>query len=128
MFYKVAADFVVFIHFMWIVFVILGFPVFFYFNLARWRLLHLAALIAAIIMQLTQTVCPLTYLEAYLKLKNMSGAVYPGSFIVEKIESIIYIEDLATLERITCLTIIFFIIVLLSFWFKPVKLKREKEV
>jgi len=128
MFYKIAADFVVFVHFMWIVFVILGFPVFLYFNLSRWRLLHLTALIATIIMQLTQTVCPLTYLEVYLKSKNISGAFYPGSFIIGKIEDIIYLEDLATLEKITCLTIIFFIIVLLSFWFKPVKLKREKEV
>ena len=128
MFYKVVADFVIFTHFMWILFVILGFPVFLYFNLSRWRLLHLTALIATIIMQLTQTVCPLTYLEVYLKSQNISGAVYPGSFIVEKIEGIIYIEDLATIERITCLTIIFFVIVLVSFWFKPVKLKREKEV
>ncbi len=128
MFYKVAADFVIFTHFMWILFVVLGFPVFLYFNLSRWRLLHLAALIAAIIMQLTHTVCPLTYLEAYLKSKDISGAVYPGSFIIEKVESMIYIEDLVTLERITYLTLIFFIIVLLSFWFRPIKLKREKGV
>ncbi|MDO9528764.1 MAG: DUF2784 family protein [Syntrophales bacterium] len=127
MFYKVAADFVIFIHFMWIVFVILGFPVFFYFNLSRWRLLHLTALVAAVIMQITQTICPLTYLEVYLKSKNISGAVYPGSFVIERIENIIYIENLATLERITCLTAIFFMVVLLSFWFKPIKLKREKK-
>ncbi|MBE9546514.1 MAG: DUF2784 family protein [Proteobacteria bacterium] len=126
MFYKVAADFVIITHFMWILFVILGFPVFLYFNLSIWRLLHLAALIAAIIMQLTRTICPLTYLEAYLKSKDISGAVYPGAFIIAKIESIIYVEDLITLERITCLTLFFFIIVLLSFWFRPIKLKREK--
>lgn len=128
MFYKVAADFVIVIHFMWIVFVILGFPVFLYFNLSRWRLLHLTALIATIIMQATQTICPLTYLEAYLKSRNMSGAVYPGSFIIGRIEDIIYVEDLITLERITYLTVIFFVVVLFSFWFKPVKLKRDKKV
>ena len=126
MFYKVAADFVIITHFMWIVFVVLGFPVFLYFNLSRWRLLHLAALIATIVMQLTRIVCPLTYLEAYLKSKNISDAVYPGSFIIERIEDIIYIEDLITLERITYLTLIFFIIVLVSFWFRPIKLKRGK--
>lgn len=128
MYYKVAADFVIVIHFMWIVFVILGFPVFLYFNLSRWRLLHLTALIATIIMQATQTICPLTYLEAYLKSRNMSGAVYPGSFIIGRIEDIIYVEDLITLERITYLTVIFFVVVLFSFWFKPVKLKRDKKV
>ena len=126
MFYKVTADFVIFTHFMWILFVILGFPVFLYFNMPGWRLLHLTALIATIIMQLTQTICPLTYLEAYLKSKNISDAVYPGAFIMEKVESIIYVEDLITLEKITCLTTIFFIIVLLSFLFRPVKLKRGK--
>ncbi|MBW2595983.1 MAG: DUF2784 family protein [Deltaproteobacteria bacterium] len=126
MFYKVTADFVIFTHFMWILFVILGFPVFLYFNMPRWRLLHLAALIAAIIMQLTRTICPLTYLEAYLKSKNISDAVYPGAFIIEKVESIIYVEDIVTLEKITCLTAIFFIIVLLSFLFRPVKLKWGK--
>lgn len=126
MFYKVAADFVIVIHFMWIVFVILGFPVFLCLNLSRWRLIHLTALITTIIMQVTQTICPLTYLEAYLKSKNISNAVYPGSFIIERIEDIIYVEDLITLERITYLTTIFFMVVLLSFWFKPVKLKREE--
>ena len=126
MFYKVTADFVIFTHFMWILFVILGFPVFLYFNLPGWRLLHLATLIATIIMQLTQTICPLTYLEAYLKSKNISDAVYPGAFIMEKVESIIYVEDLITLEKITCLTAIFFIIVSLSFLFRPAKLKRGK--
>ncbi len=126
MFYQVTADLVIVTHFMWILFVVLGFPVFLYLNLPGWRLLHLAALIATIIMQITRTICPLTYLEAYLKSKNISDAVYPGAFIIEKVESMIYVDDLITLERITWLTTIFFIIVLLSFWFRPVKLKREK--
>lgn len=126
MFYKVTADFIILTHFTWILFVIVGFPVFFYFNLTVWRLLHVAALIVTILMQLTRTICPLTYLEAYLKSKNISEAVYPGSFIIERIEGIIYVEDLVTLERISCLTILFFIIVLFSFWFRPVELKRTK--
>ena len=126
MFYQVTADLVIVTHFMWILFVVLGFPVFLYLNLPGWRLLHLAALIATIIMQITRTICPLTYLEAYLKSKNISDAVYPGAFIIEKVESMIYVDDLITLERITWLTTIFFIMVLLSFWFRPVKLKREK--
>jgi hypothetical protein len=128
MFYKVAADFVIVIHFMWIVFVILGFPVFLSLNLSRWRLIHLAALITTLMMQITRTVCPLTYLEAYLKSKDVFGTVYPGSFIIGRIENMIYVEDVLTLERISYLTVIFFVVVLFSFWFKPVKLKREKKV
>jgi hypothetical protein len=124
MFYGVAADGVIFLHFLWIAFVILGFPIFLFLNLPGWRIFHLAALIAMIIMQLTRTICPLTYLEAYLKSKGASGQVYPGQFMIETIEKLIYVENL-TLEKITYLTIIFFIAVLLSFWFKPLIFKKS---
>ncbi|HVO66603.1 MAG TPA: DUF2784 domain-containing protein [Syntrophales bacterium] len=116
--YKVAADFIIFIHFLWIAFVILGFPVFLYLNWPKWRVFHLIALIAIIVMQLTHTICPLTYLEAYLKSKGTAGQVYPGQFMIDTIEKLIYVEDL-TLEKIMYATIIFFIVVLLSFWFRP---------
>ena len=124
MFYKIAADLVIFLHFLWIAFVILGFPIFLFLNLRGWRIFHLAALIVMIIMQLTRTICPLTYLEAYLKSKGASGQVYAGQFMIETIEKLIYVENL-TLEKITYLTIIFFIAVLLSFWFKPLIFKKS---
>lgn len=123
MLFKIAVDSIVFIHFLWILFIILGFPIFLYFNLYKWRIFHLIALIAAIIMQITRTICPLTYLEAYLKSKDIDHSVYPGSFIIEKIEGLIYVQDV-TLQKIACLTIIFFVVVLLSFWFRPVKRQR----
>jgi hypothetical protein len=122
MLYRIAADFVIFIHFFWIAFVILGFPVFLILNLPKWRAIHLTALIGMVVMQLTRTICPLTYLEAYLKSKGASGHVYPGQFMIHTIEKLIYVEDL-TIEKITCATIIFLIVVLLSFWFRPVRFK-----
>lgn len=122
MFYRIAADGVLLIHFLWIAFVVLGFPLFLYMNLPRWRIAHLLALVIMIIMQLTRTICPLTYLEAYLKSKGTSGHVYPGQFMIESIEKLIYVENL-TLEKITCLTMIFFVVVLLSFWLKPITFK-----
>ena len=125
MFYRIAADLVILAHFLWITFLVLGFPVFLYLNLPRWRIFHLVALIAMIIMQLTRTICPLTYIEAYLKSKGESGQVYPGQFTIETIENLIYVEDL-TLEKITYATLLFFVVVLLSFWFRPVTLKKKK--
>lgn len=122
MLYRIAADGVLLIHFLWIAFVILGFPLFLYINLPGWRIVHLLVLVIMIIMQLTRTICPLTYLEAYLKSKGTSGHVYPGQFMIESIEKLIYVEDL-TLEKITCLTMIFFAVVLLSFWLKPITFK-----
>jgi hypothetical protein len=124
--YRIAADLVIFAHFLWIAFVILGFPVFLYLNSCRWRVFHLFALIAMVVMQLTKTICPLTYLEAYLKSKGESNKVYPGQFTIDTIEKLIYVEDL-TLEKITYVTIIFLALVLLSFWLKPVHFKRHPE-
>ncbi|MGZ6219753.1 MAG: DUF2784 domain-containing protein [Syntrophales bacterium] len=122
--YRISADLVIFVHFLWIAFVILGFPAFLYFNLPRWRVFHLLALIAMLIMQLTRTICPLTYLETYLKSKGESNRVYPGQFTIDTIEKVIYVEDL-TLEKITYATIIFLALVLFSFWLKPVTFKKQ---
>jgi hypothetical protein len=124
MFYTIAADLVILAHFLWIAFVILGFPVFLYLNFSRCRVFHLLALIAMVIMQLTKTICPLTYLEDYLKSKGESNRVYPGKFTIDTIEKLIYVEDL-TLEKITYATIIFLALVLLSFWLKPVHFRRQ---
>ena len=126
MFYTIAADLVILVHFLWIAFVVLGFPIFLYLNFSGWRVFHLLALIAMVIMQLTKTICPLTYLEAYLKSKGESNRVYPGQFTIDTIEKLIYVEDL-TLEKITYATIIFLAFVFLSFWLKPVTFKRQPE-
>jgi hypothetical protein len=74
-------------------------------------------------MQLTGTICPLTYLEVYLKSHGAAGQVYPGQFIGQTMEKLIYVEDL-NLETVTRLTILFLIAVVLSFWLKPISLKR----
>jgi hypothetical protein len=124
MLFKITADLVIVIHFLWIVFIIVGFPIFLYFNLTVWRLIHLTVLVVTIIMQVTRTICPLTYLEAYLKSKDSVRSVYPGSFIIGKIEDLIYVQDI-TLEIISYLTLLFFLIVLFSFWFRPIK-RNEK--
>jgi hypothetical protein len=124
--YRIASDFVIFLHFLWIAFVILGFPVFLYLNWPKWRIFHLITLIAMIVMQLTRTICPLTYLEVYLKSKGTSSQVYPGQFMIDTIEKLIYVEDL-TLEKITYATMIFLIIVLFSFWFRPVSLEKQSK-
>ena len=124
MIYRIAADLVIFVHFLWIAFVILGFPVFLYFNLQKWRAIHLLSLIVTVVMQLTGTICPLTYLESYLKAKGVSRGVYPGQFTIDTIEKLIYVEDL-TLEKITYATIVFLALVLLSFWLKPVTFKKQ---
>ncbi len=122
--YRTAADLIIALHVLWIAFVILGFPVFLYLNSARGRIIHLLALAAMIAMQVTRTICPLTHLEVYLKSKGSAGSVYPGQFMIEAAERFIYVEDL-TLEKISCATSLYFIIVVLSFWFRPLR-KRDR--
>jgi len=123
MVYSIAADIIIVIHLLWIVFIIAGFPILLYFNSAPGRLIHLAACLITVVMQITRSICPLTYLEAYLKFRSAPHEVYPGSFIVRTIEDVIYV-DATTLPKIMFITMLFFIIVILSFWFRPLKRKN----
>ena len=124
MFYQIAADIVIVIHFLWIAFVILGFPVFLWINSARWRLIHLAALIWMVLMQLTRSICPLTYLEAWLKSEGRGAKVYSGKFLIEAIERLIYVDSV-TLEKIMYATGAYLALIVLSFWFRPIPRKKK---
>ena len=124
MFYPIAADIVIVIHFIWIAFVILGFPVVLWINSARWRLIHLAAVIWMVLMQLTRSICPLTYLEVWLKSEGRSAAVYSGKFLIETLERLIYVDNV-TLEKITCATGVYLTLIVLSFWFRPMPRKKK---
>jgi hypothetical protein len=124
--YKVAADVVILIHFLWIGFVILGFPVALYYNSAKWRLIHLGAVILMVLMQVTRTICPLTHLEAWLKSGGGEAKVYPGAFIAKWVERLIYVDDV-TLEKIMYATMAYFALILLSFWFHPLHFKTKTD-
>ena len=124
MLYQIAADIVIVIHFLWIAFVILGFPVFLWLNNARWRLIHLAAVIWMILMQVSHSICPLTYLEAWLKSEGRGAEVYSGKFMIETIERLIYVDSM-TLEKIMVATGAYLAVILLSFWFRPIPKKQQ---
>ncbi|MGE5790750.1 MAG: DUF2784 domain-containing protein [Syntrophaceae bacterium] len=122
--HQIAADIVIVIHFLWIAFVILGFPVFLWINSARWRLIHLAAVIWMVLMQITRSICPLTYLEAWLKSEGQGAEVYSGKFIIETMERLIYVDNV-TLEKITYATGVYLTLIVLSFWFRPIAKKKK---
>jgi hypothetical protein len=124
MFYPIAAGIVIVIHFIWIAFVILGFPVLLWLNSARWRLIHLAAVIWMVLMQVTHSICPLTYLEVWLKSEGRGVEVYSGKFIIETLERLIYVDNV-TLEKITCATGVYLTLIVLSFWFRPIRRKKK---
>ncbi len=110
MFYKILADIVVFIHFLWIVFLFFG--VFWGVKNRVVRILHLSGLAFAFVIQVFDWYCPLTHLEVWLRSKHDFALSYTGSFIIYYIEKIVYIELSRTF-------ILFFTLLLCGFsiWF-----------
>ena len=95
MLYKISADTVVLIHFLWIVFLFFG---------AFWgvknrvvKISHLSGLVFALIIQVFDWFCPLTHLEVWLRSRHDLALTYAGSFIVHYVEKIVYIELSRTL-------------------------------
>ena len=95
MIYKILADSVILIHFLWIVFLFLG---------GIWgiknrvvMILHISGLIFAFVIQIFDWYCPLTHLEVWLRSKYDPTLTYTGSFIVHYVEGIVYIELSRTL-------------------------------
>jgi hypothetical protein len=90
MLYRILADIVVLIHFLWIIFLFLG---------GLWggrskavKIFHLSGLSFALILQIFNWYCPLTHLEVWLRSRQDSGLTYAGSFIIHYVEEIVYIE------------------------------------
>jgi Protein of Unknown function (DUF2784) len=88
--YAYLADSVVFIHLLWILFLIFG---------AFWgvrnkavKVVHILGLISAFIVNLFDIYCPLTLLETWLKSRYSPSGAYTGSFIAHYMEKIIYIN------------------------------------
>ena len=88
--YGILADGVVLIHFLWILFLVLG--VFWGVNNRAVRIFHISGLVFAVVIQLFDWYCPLTYLEAWLRSKQSLAAAYPYSFIIYYVQKIVYIE------------------------------------
>lgn len=90
MVYKVLADLVVVVHFLWIVF--LGFGAFAGFRWKAARILHQAGLAFALLIGLFGWYCPLTHIEVWLRRLHDPELQYGGSFIVHYVEKIVYPE------------------------------------
>lgn len=90
MIYKLLADAVVLIHFLWIIFLILG--AFMGVKKRAIKVFHLSALLFAFGLQLLDWYCPLTHLEVWLKAKHDPALAYRGSFIIHYLEKIVYIQ------------------------------------
>jgi hypothetical protein len=90
MLYKILADIVVLIHFLWIVFLFWG--AFLGIKNKAVRIFHLSGLAFAFVIQIFDWYCPLTHLEIWLRSKHFPFLTYTGSFIIHYVEKIVYIE------------------------------------
>jgi hypothetical protein len=88
--FKILADILVLIHFVWILFLFLG---------GFWgvrnkvvRIFHISGLFFALLIQIFDWYCPLTHLEVWLRSKHGPAVTYAGSFIIYYVEKIVYIE------------------------------------
>ena len=90
MFYRLAADAVVLLHFGYAIFVVAGGLLVF-----RWRwiaLLHLPAVIWGVLLEFFGWMCPLTPLE--LRLRAAGGqTAYSGGFVEHYIQPVLYFVD-----------------------------------
>ncbi len=86
--YKWAAEGIVLLHFLWIVFVVTG--AFFLWRTRRWKCVHLAAVLYSLAIEIWAWICPLTYLEQWLWVRAGIES-YEGSFITHYLEKIIYL-------------------------------------
>lgn len=99
MFYSILADALVVIHFVWIVFILVGFaltvrafwkPVFF--DWWIFRTTHLAGILFVAGLEILGKFCPLTVWENTLRRSYDPSHTYPGSFIVQYIAKLVYPE------------------------------------
>ena len=88
-FYEWAAEGIVLLHFLWIVFVVIG--AFFLWRTRRWKYVHLAAVLYSLAIEIWGWICPLTHLEQWLRLKAGVES-YEGSFITYYLEKVIYLR------------------------------------
>ncbi|MBN1897903.1 MAG: DUF2784 domain-containing protein [Spirochaetes bacterium] len=123
MFYRLLADLIVIVHFLWILFVIVFYFLTLYSLLVKnerflhlkfLRTVHLAGILMVSVFIFMGEYCPLTWWE--IKLRNLSGIIsYKGSFIVHYIEKFVYPDVHPLVVQIPSIvigitTLIFFII------------------
>lgn len=92
------ADIVVLLHFLFVVFVVVGGLLVVWKHWIAW--LHLPALAWAVVIEISGGICPLTPLENWLRTKE-GGVTYSGGFIEHYIYPVLYPAGLTRELQIT---------------------------
>ena len=88
--FDISADIVVLLHFLWIMFLIFGV---FIGRRYKWvKVFHIAGMGFAVVIQIFGWYCPLTHIEVWLRKMHRPSQGYEGSFIINYIQKIVYLE------------------------------------
>lgn len=120
-----AADVVLALHVLFVVFVIAGLVFVFLGGLRGWRwvrnrrfrILHLAAIAIVVIQSWIGIICPLTTIEMALR-RHAGDATYSGAFIAHWLEDILYYRAPAWLF-IVCYSVFGVLVAASWFWVRP---------
>ncbi len=105
MLYRISADLVLIIHLIFIIFVVIG--GLFLLKNKKWMIIHLPAIVWAIVLEIKGWICPLTPIENWLRAKG-GQEIYNQGFIDHYLIPIIYPDKLTRRFQIilACLVIV----------------------
>ena len=105
---------VLLLHFLVVLFFILGFPIGLFYNARLFRIIHASTLAAVTLLMVLGIPCPLTILEETLR----QDQVYAGSFIAIWLNRILYIEGFDP-KHVLFMDLGFLALVASSFFWHP---------
>lgn len=120
-----AADAVLVLHFLFVVYVVLGLLLILTGGLLRWswvrnwwfRISHLAAIGIVVLQAWLGMICPLTTLEMWLR-REAGDASYSGAFIAHWLDAILYYQAPAWVFAL-CYTVFGAVVVMIWIWIRP---------
>ena len=104
------------VHFLVVLFIIIGFPVGLILNARLFRIIHASTLAGVTLLMVLKIPCPLTIWEEALR----QAPVYEGSFLASWLNRIIYLEDFDA-SFVPYLAVGFLVLTISSFIWKPLK-------
>ncbi len=117
---KTLADFLLLLHFLWVVFMLIGFPLALVLRSRALRLVHAAGLASYLLLAAAGWACPLTWGEEALRGLGRPGFSYHGSCLATWAEKIIYVQNWgAPLWIFRVLAVAYLLLILSSFWWWP---------
>lgn len=117
---RIGADILLGLHFLWVLFMLLGFPLAWFLRSRKIRLGHALGLASYLLLAAVNWFCPLTLGEEALRRLAEPGFTYQGSFLAGWLERLIYVENWgAPLWIFRLLAGIYLVLVVSSWWWWP---------